>query len=100
MSDAERGGYIFFRLAESPNDPTGQVHMPVLLLKRLNDSLDPFRRAFFPNQFLFYPSKLKPWRLFATVTFIVYTGVVIFYSQSFTVVILNYLPAMIALLVA
>ncbi len=62
MSDAERGGYIFFRLAESVNDPSVQVHMPFLQLKRLNESLDAFHRAFFPNQFLFYPSNLKPWR--------------------------------------
>jgi hypothetical protein len=45
-------------------------------------------------------SKLKPWKLSAAITFILYAGVVIFYSQSFTVVILNYLPAMIALLAA
>ena len=45
-------------------------------------------------------SKLKPWKLFASITFILFAGVVIFYSQSFSVVILNYLPAMIALLAA
>jgi hypothetical protein len=46
------------------------------------------------------PTKIKKWVLFAVTIFLVYTSVVIFYSQSFTVVILNYLPAMIALLAA
>lgn len=43
---------------------------------------------------------VKKWRLFASVVFVIYAVVVIFYSQQFYVVILNYLSAMIALLAA
>src|SRR5215211_175030 len=46
------------------------------------------------------PHKFKTWGLFALISFVLYAIIVIFYSQSFTIVILNYLPAMIALLVA
>jgi hypothetical protein len=46
------------------------------------------------------PHKFKAWGLFVLISFVLYAIIVIFYSQSFTVVILNYLPAMIALLVA
>jgi hypothetical protein len=43
---------------------------------------------------------VQRWSLFAGVVFIAYAVVVIFFSQQFLVVILNYLPAMIALLAA
>lgn len=43
---------------------------------------------------------VQKWTLFAGVVFIIYSAVVIFFSQQFLVVILNYLPAMIALLAA
>lgn len=46
------------------------------------------------------PRRYKGWIAFATITFIVYAGVIFFYSQRFIVVILNYLPAMISLLIA
>ena len=42
--------------------------------------------------------QLKKWILFSSFVFFLYAGTVIFYSQSFTVVIFNYIPAMIALL--
>lgn len=44
-------------------------------------------------------AKIKSWILFALATFAVYAAAVFFYSQSFLIVILNYLPAMLALLV-
>jgi hypothetical protein len=46
------------------------------------------------------PKKIRRWNLFAAIAFILYAGVVIFYSQQFSVVIFNYLPAMVALLIA
>ncbi len=42
----------------------------------------------------------RMWAFFAVIVFLVYSSVVLFYSQRFTVVILNYVPPMIALLVA
>ncbi|MBY0370749.1 hypothetical protein K2X33_08685 [bacterium] len=42
--------------------------------------------------------KTKGWLSFASATFALYFAVAVFYSQSFSIVILNYLPAMIALL--
>lgn len=44
--------------------------------------------------------KLKPWLIFAVLVYVLYCAVVLFYSQRFLVVIVNYLPAMVALLVA
>ena len=41
----------------------------------------------------------RKWEVFALVTFLMYSAVVVFYSQRFTVVIVNYLPPMAALLV-
>lgn len=41
---------------------------------------------------------VQKWALFAGILFLLYSMVVIFFSQSFTVVILNYVPAMLALL--
>ena len=46
------------------------------------------------------PSSVKKWALFAGVGFLIYAAVVIFYSQQFYVFILNYMPAMVALLAA
>ena len=46
------------------------------------------------------PASVKRWALFAGFVFVIYAAVVIFYSQQFYVVILNYMPAMIALLAA
>ncbi len=43
-------------------------------------------------------NKLKGWIIFSVFLFLVYAGIVLFYSQSFIVVILNYIPAMSALL--
>jgi len=45
-------------------------------------------------------NRLKYWRFFATAIFVVYAAVVLFYSQRFVVAILNYLPAMVMLLIA
>lgn len=42
--------------------------------------------------------RLKYWQIFAAAVFLVYAAVVLFYSQRFVVAILNYLPAMVALL--
>jgi hypothetical protein len=42
---------------------------------------------------------VKKWAFFAVIVFLIYSTVVLFYSQHFTVVILNYVPAMVALLV-
>ena len=42
---------------------------------------------------------VKNWAFFAVIMFLIYSTVVLFYSQRFTVVILNYVPAMVALLV-
>jgi hypothetical protein len=42
--------------------------------------------------------RLKQWAVFAAVVFLIYSTVVLFYSQRFAVVILNYVPAMVALL--
>ncbi|MBL7670818.1 MAG: hypothetical protein JNM39_10055 [Bdellovibrionaceae bacterium] len=44
------------------------------------------------------PEKVKVWSLFAGFVFVVYSVIVIFYSQRFVVVILSYLPPMIGLL--
>ena len=44
-------------------------------------------------------SSLKKWGLFAAILFLIYSTVVFFYSQRFVVVIWNYVPAMVALLV-
>lgn len=44
------------------------------------------------------PQAIKPWSLFAGLAFVIYSLIVIFYSQVFAVVILNYLPPMVALL--
>ena len=41
---------------------------------------------------------VKQWAFFAVIVFLIYSTVVLFYSQRFTVVILNYVPAMVALL--
>jgi len=46
------------------------------------------------------PATVKKWAFFAGVVFLIYAAVVIFYSQQFYVVILNYMPAMVALLAA
>ena len=62
MQDAERGGFIFFTMAENVNDPSVQVQMPFLQLKRLNEALDAFNKAFFPSKLLFYPDNIRPWR--------------------------------------
>ncbi len=43
---------------------------------------------------------LNVWKAFSGITFIIYVAAVLFYSQSFTLVILNYLPAMLVLLAA
>ncbi len=40
--------------------------------------------------------RIRPWVIFATLTFLIYTSIVLFYSRGFEVVILNYMPAMIA----
>lgn len=45
-------------------------------------------------------ARVKRWAFFAVFTFLSYSAVVLFNSQRFTVVILNYMPAMVALLVA
>lgn len=45
-------------------------------------------------------NRVQKWALFAAVVFLIYSIVVLFYSQRFIVVILNYVPAMAALLVA
>ena len=42
---------------------------------------------------------VKKWAFFAVIIFLIYSTVVLFYSQRFTIVILNYVPAMVALLV-
>jgi hypothetical protein len=42
---------------------------------------------------------VKKWAFFAVTIFLIYSTVVLFYSQRFTVVIVNYVPAMVALLV-
>jgi hypothetical protein len=42
---------------------------------------------------------VKKWAFFAVMIFLIYSTVVLFYSQRFTIVILNYVPAMVALLV-
>lgn len=42
---------------------------------------------------------VKKWAFFAVIVFLIYSTVVLFYSQRFTVVIVNYVPAMVALLV-
>ena len=44
-------------------------------------------------------SSIKKWRVFAAILFLIYSTVVLFYSQRFAVVIWNYVPAMVALLV-
>lgn len=36
---------------------------------------------------------LRAWLAFATINYVAYAGVLLFYSQSFLIVILNYLPA-------
>lgn len=45
-------------------------------------------------------SRLRSWQIFATAVFVIYAAVVVFYSQRFVVAILNYLPAMVMLLIA
>jgi len=42
---------------------------------------------------------VKKWACFAVIIFLLYSTVVLFYSQGFTVVILNYLPPMVVLFV-
>ena len=44
--------------------------------------------------------KIKGWSIFASLTFLIYALVVIFYSRRFVIVIVNYMPAMIAMLIA
>jgi len=44
--------------------------------------------------------KLRIWCVLALCTFLTYAALVLFYSQSYTLVVLNYLPAMIALMFA
>jgi hypothetical protein len=43
--------------------------------------------------------KVGRWAFFAVIIFLIYSTVVFFYSQRFTVAILNYVPAIVALLV-
>jgi hypothetical protein len=43
--------------------------------------------------------KVRKWGFFAVITFLIYSTVVLFYSQRFAVVIVNYVPPMVALLV-
>ncbi len=45
-------------------------------------------------------ASVKKWTIFAGILYLIYATVVIFYSQKFYVVILNYMPAMVALLAA
>ncbi len=42
---------------------------------------------------------VRKWAFFAVIIFLIYSSIVLFYSQHFAVVILNYVPAMVALLV-
>ena len=42
---------------------------------------------------------IKKWAIFAVIIFLFYSTVVLFYSQRFSVVIFNYVPPMVALLV-
>lgn len=44
--------------------------------------------------------RLRPWIVFAVLGFVFYTGAVLFHSQKFALAIVDYLPAMIALLAA
>ncbi len=41
---------------------------------------------------------VRKWAFFAIIIFLIYSSIVLFYSQHFAVVILNYVPAMVALL--
>jgi len=62
LQDAERGGYIFFSMSDDAMDRRVQVQLPFIQLKILNAALDAFDKSFFPNQLLFFPDNLRPWR--------------------------------------
>jgi len=80
------------------SDPTARVHRLLWPLTMLAVGITA-ATGWVITGFLFAnPPRPKRWMQFAVVSFIPYAIIVIFVSRSFTVVILNYLPAMAVLL--